>query len=349
MSIILTFPSCIGQDQEEVQSESAILPGIYQTEFYLHYLKDKKVALVVNHTSTFDSAHLLDSLINLQIDVKAIFAPEHGFRGTADAGENIDDGKDAKTDIPLYSLYGKNKKPSAIQLANPNIDRIDGPVMEPEFMSFVGLHPVPIVYGMTIGEYAYMIKGEQWINQANECDLKVIKCRNYTRHSIYEVPIAPSPNLPNHRSIRLYPSLCLFEGTTISIGRGTDRQFQLIGSPKINIEGWDESFIPKPNIGSKYPKHQDQVCHGLDLTLAKYDSYITNKELSFDWLIEAYNYYHAEGHDFYNDNNFFEKLAGTASLRAQLQQGKSMQKIRASWHPSLNDFRQMRKQYLIYQ
>ncbi len=388
----LMIQACKGDTVSQDQVRKAILPGIFQTKDYIPNLKDKKVALVVNHTSTFESTHLLDSLISLEVDVRAIFAPEHGFRGTADAGEKIDDGKDAKTGIPLYSLYGKNKKPSASQLAdidivvfdiqdvgvrfytylstlhyvmeacaeqgiplivldrpNPNIDRVDGPVMEEEFMSFVGLHPVPIVYGMTIGEYAKMIKGEEWINQATSCDLTIVKCKDYTRESTYEVPIAPSPNLPNHRSIRLYPSLCLFEGTRVSIGRGTDRQFQLIGSPELNMDGWDDSFIPKPNIGSKYPKHQDQVCKGIDLTKAKYDQYLEANELTFEWLLAVHNHYQSQGHDFFNNNNFFEKLAGTASLRKQLIQGKSIQKIRASWHESLIEFRMIRRKYLIYQ
>ena len=293
-------------------SSNTIVTAADQTPLYLKKLKGKKIAVVANQTSVIKNkkngyTHLVDSLVNSNINIQKVFAPEHGFRGKADAGEEIKDGVDTKTGLPIISLYGKNKKPSKEQLKginavvfdiqdvgarfytyistlhyvmeacaesgipvivldrpNPNGHYIDGPVLEPEHKSFVGMHPVPIVYGMTIGEYAKMINGEKWLANGIKAKLTVIPLKNYTHQSEYSLPIKPSPNLPNDVSINLYPSLCFFEGTNVSAGRGTDMQFQVYGSPFLNDKN-PFSYTPSPNEGAKYPKHAYMICYGEDL------------------------------------------------------------------------------------
>ncbi len=362
-----------------------------RTETYLPLLKGKRIALVANATTVVFKdgggwTHLVDSLRSLGIDIRKIFAPEHGFRGVADAGEAIEDGKDPKTGLPIVSLYGKNKKPTEAQLQdvgvvvfdiqdvgvrfytylstlhyvmeacaendvpfvildrpNPNGHYVDGPVLEPDNQSFVGMHPVPIVHGMTMGEYAEMINGEGWLREGMQCKLTVIPMENFTHDIVYELPIRPSPNLPNATAINLYPSLCLFEGTNVSVGRGTETQFQVVGTPFFYSKRHTYTFVPQPNLGSKYPKHQGKECHGYDLR-----NTARLKALRLDWLIEFYEEHqkYASGEPFFN--GLFVKLAGTEKLQQQIESGLSEEKIRRSWEEGLTAFRKTREKYLIY-
>ena len=362
-----------------------ISPGAESFKIYLPMLEDKKVGVVAHQASLLfnkiENQHLVDFLVKNEVDVKKIFAPEHGFRGKADAGEKIRDYYDDKTGIPIISLYGKNKKPSKESLKdidivifdlqdvgvrfytyistlhyvmqscaelkipiivldrpNPNLHYIDGPVLEKEYSSFVGMHPVPIVYGMTIGEYALMINGEGWLENGLITELKIIPIQNYSRTSMYELPKRPSPNLPNSQSIALYPSLCLLEPTVISIGRGTENQFQIFGHPELKITGY--SFKPLPNFGSKNPKHNGIVCYGKNLSKVP-----KPKKIELKWIIEAYKY-------FPNQNDFFLKgfnlIAGNDKLKQQLISFSSENEIRKSWEPDLELFKKIRNKYLIY-
>jgi len=345
-------------------------------------ISSKNVGIVTNQAGNrSDSLHLVDFLISKNVKVTKIFAPEHGFRGTGDAGEIIVDGKDAKTGLPIFSLYGDNKKPKAEQLSdldflifdlqdvgarfytyistlhyvmeacaennisliildrpNPNISIVDGPILEHEFKSFVGMHPIPVLHGMTIGEYAQMINGEKWLKSSIQCNLQVIACSAYSREMSYSLPVKPSPNLPNDQSINLYASLCFFEGTNVSVGRGTEKQFQIYGSPYLpNI---DFCFTPQPNLGAKNPIYNGVECFGADLTfIPKLD------RLELKWLIKAYNETQDKSRFF---NAFFTKLAGTKKLQQQIESGMPSSEIRASWETSLIEFKAMRKKYLIY-
>ena len=368
-----------------------IITGAENIEAYWSLLDNKKVGIVTNQTGFLSMAgsndsnlkiSIVDYLVkNKNINITKIFAPEHGFRGTADAGELIKDGKDTKTGLPIFSLYGDNKKPKPEQLAdidimifdlqdvgarfytyistlhyimeacaenkiqlivldrpNPNINIIDGPILEKEFTSFVGMHPIPLLHGMTIGEYAKMINGEKWLKNGNQCSLKVIPCLNYNRKSEYSLPVKPSPNLPNDQSINLYASLCLFEGTNVSVGRGTETQFQVYGSPFLTKSNF--SFVPIPNFGAKEPLYKNEICNGESLT----NNPKVNK-LELKWLIKAYKST-SEKSKFFNP--FFTKLSGTKNLQIQIENGISEIDIRKTWTKGLTDFQQMRKKYLIY-
>ena len=360
-----------------------------RTGLYVNLLKGKNIALVANQTSVIfkeiykkkqEARHLVDSLLTLGIEVKKVFAPEHGFRGKADAGEVVKDGFDTKTGLQIISLYGKNKKPSATQLKgidivvfdiqdvgarfytyisslhyvmeacaeagipviildrpNPNSHYIDGPVLEAKHTSFVGMHTVPVVYGMTIGEYGQMINGEKWLKNGIQCDLKVIPLKNYNHQTKYSVPIKPSPNLPNDKSINLYPSLCFFEGTNVSAGRGTEMQFQVYGSPYITKSSF--TFTPQANEGSKYPKYKKQRCFGEDLRTAK-----NLNKLDLSYLLKAYQQNTSK--EFFN--TFFTKLAGTERLQEQIEQGLSEKEIRKTWVQDIISFKKIRKKYLLY-
>jgi len=369
-----------------VSQSTEINTGASQLSAYLPLLKGKKVAIVGNPTSiVFDgrkkAVHLVDTLISHHIKITKVFAPEHGFRGKADAGEVIKNGIDLKTQLPIISLYGKNKKPSAellknvdiiifdiqdvgarfytyistlhyvmeacaenkipvliLDRPNPNGHYIDGPLLEQSFKSFIGVHPIPIVHGMTIGEYAQMINGEKWLVNAIKCELKVITMKNYTHSKSYDLPIKPSPNLPNATSINLYPSLCLFEGTNISVGRGTNKQFQIYGAP--TLPKTDFTFTPQPNEGAKHPKHEKNVCYGKDLRSVK-----TLNQLNLQWLISAYTN-STEKSTFFT--SFFKKLAGSESLQKQIEQGLSENEIRATWKKELENFKKIRSKYLLY-
>lgn len=375
--------------QPFVKPVVSVQPGANNYEVYLPLLKIKKVGLITNQTGILsNTTHLVDFLIGQKINLQKIFAPEHGFRGTADAGEHVVDGKDTKTGLPIISLYGDNKKPKPEQLAgidimvfdlqdvgarfytyisslhyvmeacaenniqlivldrpNPNGSIVDGPILETEFISFVGMHQIPLLHGMTIGEYAQMINGEKWLNPSTssgegiKCNLRVIPCLNYKREMAYSLPVKPSPNLPNDQAINLYASLCLFEGTNVSVGRGTEKQFQIYGSPFLPKS--DFSFTPIPNFGAKEPMHKNQLCYGEDLSLLQ-----KTKQLELKWLIKAYNSTSDKTKFF---NSFFTKLAGTKKLQQQIVARISETEIRKSWEKGLSDFKEMRKKYLIYE
>ena len=362
-----------------VFSYSQIKVAAEKTNIYIPLLKKQNVAIVGNQSSIIQNTHLVDSLLSRKVNIVKVFSPEHGFRGTADAGAKIEDGIDEKTGLPIISLYGKNKKPTPKQLdgidvilfdiqdvgvrfytyistlhyvmtaaaennikvmildrPNPNGHYIDGPMREIGFESFVGMHPIPIVHGMTIAEYAQMINGENWIS--NKCNLEVITIENYTHDMHYDLPVKPSPNLPNARSVNLYPSLCLFEGTTVSIGRGTDYPFQHFGAPYLQSS---YSFVPKSGEGSKYPKHENKTCYGFDLRFQ--ENYFTT--INLDWIIYCYNNSDNKEKFF---NNFFDKLAGTDKLRLQIIEGKNSKEIKANWQSDLVEFRKKREKYLLY-
>ncbi|WP_244148511.1 exo-beta-N-acetylmuramidase NamZ family protein [Flavobacterium swingsii] len=363
-------------------SESKILTGADNYTSYLPLLKDKKIGIVTNQTGILtDKTHLVDFLLSKKVNLSKIFAPEHGFRGTADAGEHVIDGKDAKTGLSIISLYGDNKNPKPEQLAgidimvfdlqdvgarfytyisslhyimeacaenniqliildrpNPNGSIVDGPILEKEFTSFVGMHQIPTLHGMTIGEYGKMINGEKWLKNGIQCKLTVIPCLNYTREMVYSLPAKPSPNLPNDQSINLYASLCFFEGTNVSVGRGTEKQFQIYGSPYLPKS--DFSFTPIPNFGAKEPVYKDKICYGEDLSaVAKV------KQLELKWLIKSYQTTSDKTKFF---NSFFTKLAGTKKLQQQIEAGTSETEIRKSWESGLLAFKKTRSKYLIY-
>jgi uncharacterized protein YbbC (DUF1343 family) len=371
------------QVQDENYFGPEIMVGAAQVFEYIPKLRDKNVGVVANQTSMVGSQHLVDLLIERNISVKKVFAPEHGFRGTADAGEVVKDGIDTKTGLPIISLYGKNKKPSKQQLEgldilvfdiqdvgarfytyisslhyvmeacaeagipllildrpNPNGHYIDGPILEMEHKSFVGMHPVPVVHGMTIGEYAQMINGEGWLAKKVKCNITVIKMKGYTHQAEYSLPMKPSPNLPNDIAINRYPSLCFFEGTFVSAGRGTEMQFQIFGAPSLASEKYPFQFTPQANEGAKYPKFKGELCFGKDLrTSPRLD------KLNLEWLIEAY-VVNGKKKEFFND--FFTKLAGTKKLQKQIEQGLSYQEIRESWKEGLTQYDKMRQGYLLY-
>jgi len=352
---------------------------------YLPLLKDKRIGIVTNQTGILSKEkHLVDFLIEQNINLQKIYAPEHGFRGTADAGELIVDGKDTKTNLPIISLYGNNKKPKPEQLEgidilvfdlqdvgarfytyisslhyvmeacaennipllvldrpNPNGTIIDGPILEKEHTSFVGMHEIPVLHGMTIGEYAKMINGENWLKDSLQCELKVAPCLNYSHDMKYSLPVKPSPNLPNDQSINLYASLCFFEGTNVSLGRGTEKQFQIYGSPFLPESEFDFSFTPKPNFGAKDPVHNGNLCFGEDLTEIR-----KVHRLELKWLLKAYENT-ADKTVFFTD--FFTKLAGTKKLREQIEAGMTEKEIRKTWQEGLERFKEVRKKYLIYE
>lgn len=386
----LTNDSVIFKDSLKNVADLNLQPievGANRNELYIPILKGKKIGIVANQTTVIfkgeSYTHLVDSLVSLKIDVKKVFAPEHGFRGTADAGELIKDGLDKKTGIPIVSLYGDNKKPKLEQLKgidlmvfdlqdvgvrfytyistlhyvmeacaeanipllildrpNPNGNYIDGPILEKEHTSFIGMHPIPVVHGMTIGEYAQMINGEKWLKNGVKCQLTVIPVKNYTHQTAYSLPIKPSPNLPNNIAVNLYPSVCFFEGTNVSVGRGTSKQFQIFGSPYLYKDYFPFKFVPQPNEGAKTPLHQGKLCFGRDLSSTK-----PLNSLELKWLIEAYNH-SVDKKIFFTD--FFTKLAGTKKLRLQIEQGLSEDDIKATWQKGLNNFKSTRKKYLIY-
>jgi uncharacterized protein YbbC (DUF1343 family) len=368
--------------------EQVIVVGAEQLASYYPMIKGKKLGLVVNQTSRVGDKHLVDTLIELETKIESIFAPEHGFRGEADAGAHIESGKDPATGLNIVSIYGSNRKPSAEQMKNidvmifdiqdvgarfytyistlhyvmeacadndvplivldrpnPNGFYVDGPVRSPDFQSFVGMHEIPVVHGMTVGEYAQMINGEGWLSGGIKCQLEVVPCLNYNHSMTYDLPVKPSPNLPNLRSILLYPSICYFEGTNVSIGRGTDKQFQVIGHP--SLKGYDFSFTPKPLPGAMAPKLNGEQCSGIDLTAFSVDYLKGNAKLDLRWLIEVYQAF-SDKDQFFLKSNFFDKLAGNDQLRKQLIAGLSEEEIRASWEPELQNFKDKRKKYLIY-
>lgn len=362
------------------------LNGAEKLNEYLPLLKGKKVGIVANHTSMVSNTHLVDTLISLKINVVKVFAPEHGFRGMADAGEKVSTGVDEKTGLPCISLYGKNKKPTAEQLAdldivlfdiqdvgarfytyistmsyvmeacaenkkqiivldrpNPNGHYVDGPVNK-KTGSFVGLHPIPIVHGMTVGEYAQMVNGEKWLANGVQCDLKVITVENYDHLTLYHVPIAPSPNLKTQESIYLYPTTCLFEGTELSVGRGTDHAFEWIGSPKYTSGAM--SFTPKSMPGAKNPKFMDQKCFGVDFVNdSKWGKELPLNDVHMVYILYMYKLYPEKDKFF---TSFFDQLMGNTTVKQMIIDGKGEGEIQKSWKKETDDFKVIRKKYLLY-
>ena len=373
--------------QTNNQQENCYKPAADRPELYLKLLKNKNIAVVANQTSLLaDKTHLVDFLVKNNIKIKEIFAPEHGFRGNADAGEHVKNGIDTKTGLPIVSLYGDNKKPKAEQLQgvdlilfdiqdvgvrfytyistlsyvmeaaaennievivldrpNPHDGYTDGPVLKEKWTSFVGLHKVPVVYGLTIGEYGKMVNGEKWLKNGMQAKYTIIPMLNYHKKQRYPISEKPSPNLPNDQSINLYPSLCFFEGTQVSIGRGTDFPFQVFGSPWLKNHPF--KFTPKPNFGAKDPFLNGKICNGEDLR--NYPEIKEKLDLSF--VINAYKNFDKKSKEFFLKNLWFDTLAGTDELRKQIISGKSEEEIRNSWKQDLQNFEKIRTKYRIYQ
>jgi uncharacterized protein YbbC (DUF1343 family) len=404
---ILFYISCAQPIQPSINAgETDILPGAARLNLYLPMIKNKSVAIFANQTSVVGNTHLVDILLSQGVKIKKIFSPEHGFRGTADAGENVSNSIDAKTGIEMVSLYGSKRKPSAEDLRdvdimifdiqdigvrfytyissleeyiesavehdkpllifdrpNPNGFYVDGPVLDKKFKSFIGMQPVPVVYGMTIGEYGRMLVGEYWLDSTiqskfrsrmmgyeNESTagfyLKVIPCVGYTHKSKYELPVKPSPNIPDIQTIYWYPSTCFFEGTVLSEGRGTDKPFLLFGHPSLpkNLV----AFTPRSKEGATSPKLKDQLCYGWDISGTPASVLKDmNGRIQLKWLLNAYRLF-PEKDKFFLANNFFNRLAGNEILMQQVKANKSEAEIRKSWQPGLENFKAIRKKYLLY-
>lgn len=362
--------------------KSPVQVGADQLDLLLPKLRNKNIALVVNHTSLVGQTHLTDTLKSSGITIKKVFAPEHGFRGAAADGEKVKDGIDSKTGLPVVSLYGSNRKPTPEQLAdvdlvlfdiqdvgtrfytyistmhyvmeacaeqgkkliildrpNPNGNYVDGPLLVPSLKSFVGMHPIPIVHGLTVGELAQMINGEGWLEKRLKCDVEIIPVKNWIHQNFYSLPVRPSPNLPNDQAVKLYPSLCLFEGTVISVGRGTQMPFLVLGNPE--FKDMPYSFTPKAIPGmSNTPPHEGKVCYGLDLSTVPVEPRINLK-----YLLAFYKKYSDKEKFFIGS---FNRLAGTPVLQQQIKDGLTEEQIRATWQKDLEVFKEKRKKYLLY-
>lgn len=365
-----------------------VTPADVNFQDYLEVLRDKRVALVMNQTSRIGYASLLDTLLSMNINVKKIFVPEHGFRGIVDAGSKVESYDDSATGIPVISLYGDNKKPTDAQLKNidvmvydlqdvgvrfftyistleytmeacaennidyvildrpnPNGFYVDGPVLDPSVKSIVGMQRIPIVYGMTAGEYGKMLVGEHLFHNAEKARLRVVRCHNYEHKTKYRLSIPPSPNLKSMTAVYAYPSMCLFEGTQVSVGRGTYLPFQIWGHPDyVNI--FKYSFIPRSTVGAKNPLYQDKTCYG-ELVGANEEEVLKKlgNKVRLNWLIKAYGAFRFQDKFF---NAFFVKLAGNPKLEQQIKQGVSEEDIRKTWEPDIKAFKQIRKKYLLY-
>ena len=367
-------------------AQDRIETGAEQTGRYLPLLEGRRVGTMTNHTGTVGRTHLVDTLRSLGVDIRVVFAPEHGFRGQADAGESVASYRDRKTGIDVVSVYGSTKRPPdsimqrldvllfdiqdvglryytylssmhylmeacaangkrliVLDRPNPNGFYVDGPVLEAKHRSFVGMHPIPVVHGMTLGELARMIDGEGWLRDGLRCKLTVIPCRGYTHRSRYRLPTAPSPNLPNMRAVYLYPSLCFFEGTPISLGRGTDFPFQAYGHPE--LQG-DFSFTPRSNAGAKNPPLKDKLCHGVDLRASPSDERIWERGVDLGYVIDCYRQLNL-GEKFFTP--MFDRLTGTDYVRQMILQGAGADRIKARWADDVERFKQTRKPYLLYE
>ncbi|MFR3695457.1 MAG: DUF1343 domain-containing protein [Alistipes ihumii] len=367
-------------------AQDRIETGAEQTGRYLPLLEGRRVGIMTNHTGTVGRTHLVDTLRSLGVDIRVVFAPEHGFRGQADAGESVASYRDQKTGIDVVSVYGSTKRPPdsimqrldvllfdiqdvglryytylssmhylmeacaangkrliVLDRPNPNGFYVDGPVLEAKHRSFVGMHPIPVVHGMTLGELARMIDGEGWLRDGLRCKLTVIPCRGYTHRSRYRLPTAPSPNLPNMRAVYLYPSLCFFEGTPISLGRGTDFPFQAYGHPE--LQG-DFSFTPRSNAGAKNPPLKDKLCHGVDLRTSPSDERIWERGVDLGYVIDCYRQLNL-GEKFFTP--MFDRLTGTDYVRQMILQGAGADRIKARWADDVERFKQTRKPYLLYE
>ncbi|MCX6292257.1 MAG: DUF1343 domain-containing protein [Bacteroidetes bacterium] len=390
--LLLTSLSLRSFSQEEwkerMKTSADIHSGADRLNEFLPILKGKAIAVVANQASMAGTVHLVDTLLSLKVKIKCVFAPEHGFRGDAGAGEEIKSSRDVKTGLPVVSLYGKHLKPTAQDLKgvdlvlfdiqdvgarfytyistlqyvmeacaeqkkplivldrpNPNGFYVDGPILEKKFASFVGMNPVPIVYGMTIGEYATMLNGEHWLSKGVQCKLKVIHLENYSHKDLYQLPVPPSPNLPDMASVYLYPSICLFEGTPVSVGRGTMKPFQFIGYPDFR-EG-NISFTPKSLPGlANHPLYEDTLCKGFELTTTLKSRIVQYRRMYLFMLVGMYDSYPDKG-KFFND--FFDKLAGTDQLRMQITKKFKEEMIKKEWKSGLENFKLLRKKYLLYE
>jgi uncharacterized protein YbbC (DUF1343 family) len=369
-----------------IKTDAEILTGAEQIHLLKEDLANKRIGVIANQTSLIGNKHLVDSMLSLGYNVTKIFSPEHGFRGTADAGEMVNSKKDKKTGLPIISLYGPNKKPKLKDLIeidilvydlqdvgvrfytyvstlfyaieacaeadiplivldrpNPNGFYVDGPVLKDGFESFVGVNKIPVVYGLTPGEFSNMANNEGWLHGDLKCNLKVIPLKNYSHSDLYQLPVKPSPNLPNMTSVYLYPSLCFFEGTVVSEGRGTEIPFQIFGHPQMS---GDFTFTPKSTLGASAPKLENQFCRGKSLT--SFD--IMRAEppyFTLNFLKQGFEDLDL-GETFFLENNFINLLAGTDELKNQILQGSSDEQIRASWEPELSEYKTMRKKYLLY-
>ena len=368
-------------------NQNRVIVGAEQTNVYLPLLKNKRIAIFSNHTGMIGNRHLLDVLLENKINVVAIFSPEHGFRGNADAGEHVSSSVDSKTGVPILSLYdGKlgrpseesmrkfdllivdiqdvglrfytyyasmvrlmdacaeyNRKMLILDRPNPNGHYVDGPILDMKYKSSVGWLPIPIVHGMTLGELALMVNGERWLPASRICDITVIKCKNYTHQTMYELPIPPSPNLPNMKAVYLYPSTCYFEATPVSLGRGTQLPFQIYGHP--NMSGYDYTFTPQSIPGAKNPPQLNRICHGVNLSELSNEE-IWKKGVDLSYLIDAYRNLNMDDYFF---RPFFELLTGRDYVRKMIKQGKNADEIKAMWKEDVEKFKIQRKPYLIYE
>ncbi|MDB5284593.1 MAG: hypothetical protein JWO06_3668 [Bacteroidota bacterium] len=391
---LLFIASCSGQQthnplvsNDPTKTTGKPVVGAARLDQLIPLIKGKNIALLVNQTAVLGSTHLIDTLLSSGIKIKKIFAPEHGFRGNADAGEHVNDSMDLKTVIAVVSLYGKKSKPSKEDLEgidivifdiqdvgarfytfisslhylmeacaennkelivldrpNPNGWYVDGPVLKKEFQSFVGVDPVPVVHGLTVGEYSQMANGEKWLRNGLQCNLKVITCQNYEHKMKTELSVKPSPNLPNALAVMLYPSICFFEGTNVSVGRGTDSPFQIIGSPKTKFDGAYE-FIPQSKPGAKNPPFVNEKCYGFNLSNPK--NRHNSGQFNFQYVIDMYKLY-SDKSNFFLKTGFFDKLCGTDEIRKLVEEGKDEKEIRASYQKELDAYKLKRKKYLLY-
>ncbi|MEL6922532.1 MAG: DUF1343 domain-containing protein [Bacteroidota bacterium] len=371
-----------------VFQSAEMVMGAERFDLYLPKLQSLNIALVVNQTSIVGDQHLVDALLARGVQVKKIFSPEHGFRGKADAGETVADGRDAQTGIPILSIYGSKKKPASEDLAgidlvlfdvqdvgarfytyiytmsyvmeacaengvrflvldrpNPNGHYVGGPMLKKGFESFVGLHPIPVVHGMTVGEYARMVNDEGWLKNGVRCQLEVIPCDRYNHRSFYELPVKPSPNLPNMQSIYLYPSICYFEGTVASLGRGTSKQFQVLGHP--DYPDGDFYFTPMPNEGAKSPKLQGQRCRGYDYSTTALTT-LQDQQFDLSYLINFYQQFPDKA-SFWRSDNFIRLLWGSEDIKQWLAEGRTAAEITATWQEDLAAFKAKRQRYLLYE
>lgn len=368
-------------------AQGVVMTGAESTQEYIGMLRGKNVGIVANQTTVISGEHLVDSLLSLGVKVVRIYSPEHGFRGSADAGASVESGRDDRTGIQVISLYGRKQKPAPEDIAgidvmvydiqdlgvrfytyistmhyvmeacaengipliildrpNPNGHYTDGPIPEPEFKSFVGMHPIPVVYGMTAGELAQMINGEGWLANGVKCDLTVIKCKGYTHNTDYDIPVNPSPNITSMEAVYLYPTICFFEGTIMNVGRGTDFPFRVIGSPEYPDKSF--SYTPAPNAGNANPMHNGRVCYGRDFSSMDKKRLEEFGNIKIEWIIDAYNKM-GRRDDFFTA--YFNTLAGTDKLKEQIVSGFSAEEIRAGWELGLAKFRYSREKYLIYE
>lgn len=363
-----------------------VITGDERTELYFHLLEGKRIALYSNHTGLANGKHIVDILKENKFDVTTILSPEHGFRGTADAGERVGDSVDEKTNIPIISMYkfgreGIDSTTAArfdilvvdiqdvglrfytyyitmwrlmdscakygklvivLDRPNPNGFYVDGPILDMKYRSGVGWLPIPIVHGMTLGELALMINGEGWLTDKRKCELTVIPCKNYKHSTLYELPIPPSPNLPNIKSIYLYPSTCFFEGTVMSLGRGTSLPFQVYGHP--DYKGSNYSFTPQSISGAKNPPLLGKKCYGVDLSDTD-DKYIRKQGIDLSYVIDAYKNLNIGSRFF---TSFFDLLAGCSYVREMIEQGCDADEIKARWQDDVTKFKKQRAPYLIY-